>query len=182
MKAGNRPLTHLNKLGRLGLMLIVVFLTSFTVSAHTQAAAPEMTLSGSSSMATTNLIRRQSQPRGARSAVLAAASAAPDAVGQWSPVLNWPLVAVHMARLPTGDVLMWDAWEYGQTPSTRLWSPITQTFVGVPNPYSAMFCAAQTMLSDGRQIVVGGHNGAEIGIKIPSHSTPRAAVGRGLRT
>src|SRR5262249_9198048 len=94
----------------------------------------------------------------------AAVAGTPDIVGQWGPVLNWPLVAVHAALLKTGSVLIWDAWEYGSTPPARLWDPNTQTFTSVPDPYSAMFCAGQVMLPDGRELVAGGHNGGGIGI------------------
>jgi hypothetical protein len=93
-------------------------------------------------------------------------------MGEWSSVMPWPLVDVHMSLLYTGDVLMWDAWEFNGTPSVHLWnpnsqswSPTFQSLASVPNPDSQMFCADQTMLSDGRILVVGGHNGADIGIK-----------------
>lgn len=86
-------------------------------------------------------------------------------LGQWGPLMNWPLVAVHMSMLHTGQVLVWDAWELSTTPSARLWDPNTQTFTSVPDNYSATFCAGQTQLGDGTVIVVGGHNGADIGIK-----------------
>ncbi|HZR01228.1 MAG TPA: galactose oxidase-like domain-containing protein, partial [Chloroflexota bacterium] len=86
------------------------------------------------------------------------------AVGAWSSIMSWPLVDVHMALLDTGKVLMWDAWETGGTQSARLWDPATDTFTGVPNAFSQIFCAGQSMLADGRQIVVGGHNGADYGI------------------
>ena len=94
----------------------------------------------------------------------AQAGTTPDVVGQWGPLLSWPLVAVHAALLPTGNVLMWDAWEFGSTPSARLWNPVTLAFTGVPDPFSAMFCAGQVFLADGRQLVAGGHNGGGIGI------------------
>src|SRR3989344_1757568 len=89
----------------------------------------------------------------------------PNLVGQWSQVYNWPLVAVHMAMMPTGKVLMWDAWENPNTASARLWDPGTQLFTSVPNNTTAMFCSAQSMLADGRQLVTGGHNNVSIGIK-----------------
>lgn len=85
-------------------------------------------------------------------------------LGQWSAVKSWPLVAVHAALQPTGEVLVWDAWELGATPSARLWNPLTEAFVAVPNSLAAIFCAGQAVLGDGRLLVVGGHNGADIGI------------------
>ena len=40
----------------------------------------------------------------------------PSVVGQWGPVLNWPIVAVHAHLLPTGKVLF---YPYSDDP--RLW-------------------------------------------------------------
>jgi galactose oxidase-like protein/glyoxal oxidase-like protein/Kelch motif protein len=96
--------------------------------------------------------------------VSAAPASAPSDVGQWSQVLDWPLVAVHEALMPDGQVLMWDAWEFGASPSARLWDPLTQSFISVPNTTSGLFCAGMVMLPDGRQLVSGGHNGASYGI------------------
>jgi hypothetical protein len=84
--------------------------------------------------------------------------------GQWSQVYQWPLVSVHSALMPDGDVLLFDAWEYGRTPSARLWNPNTNTFTLVPNLTSGLFCSGQVMLADGRQCIIGGHNGADTGI------------------
>jgi hypothetical protein len=77
-------------------------------------------------------------------------------IGQWSADMPWPLVAVHAELLDTGQVLMWDAWERNSAPSARLWDPATQTFTSVPDQYSAIFCAGQAALADGRILVVGG--------------------------
>ncbi len=96
--------------------------------------------------------------------VNAAPAAAPSDVGQWAAPTNWPLVAVHAALLPDGDVLMYDAWEYGAAPSARLWNPNTLNFTSVPNVTSGIFCAGQAMLPDGRQLVSGGHQGSGSGI------------------
>src|SRR5690349_862690 len=41
----------------------------------------------------------------------------PAQVGEWSSIMNWPLVDVHMGLLPTGELVMWDAWETGGTQS-----------------------------------------------------------------
>jgi hypothetical protein len=86
------------------------------------------------------------------------------ATGAWSAVMNWPLVAVHSALLNNGKVLMWDAWEYGGTPSARVWDPATGTFTSVPDNLSQLFCSGQVQLDDGRILAVGGHNGGEFGI------------------
>ncbi len=83
--------------------------------------------------------------------------------GEWSPVINWPFVAVHGSLLNTGKVVMWDAWETAPL-NTHVWDPGTQLFTNAQVD-SAIFCDAQVFLSDGRLLSVGGHNGGEIGIK-----------------
>jgi hypothetical protein len=83
-------------------------------------------------------------------------------IGEWAPVMNWPIVAVHMVLLYTGDILMFDAWETPAVP--RLWNPTTQQFT-VVSTGSNIFCSGHTMLADGRILIVGGHNGGEVGIK-----------------
>ncbi|HLC42882.1 MAG TPA: LamG-like jellyroll fold domain-containing protein [Methylomirabilota bacterium] len=87
----------------------------------------------------------------------------PSQVGAWSGRLTWPLVAVHATLLHTGKILLWDGWEL-PVAAARLWDPITQSFTAVPSP-SAVFCAGHSMLADGRLLVIGGHDGGEIGIK-----------------
>ena len=88
----------------------------------------------------------------------AAAQGAPDEVGEWSQLYNWPLVAVHSVVQPTGEVLVWDAWE-NPTPSARLWNPATLAFTPVPYEETAMFCAAMSFLPDGRNLITGGYGG-----------------------
>ncbi|MGZ4411105.1 MAG: galactose oxidase-like domain-containing protein [Gaiellaceae bacterium] len=87
----------------------------------------------------------------------------PDQVGQWSAPVTWPLVAVHMTLLPTGNVLAFDAWSDAPN-SQRIWNPTTGTFVAVP--YGAnLFCSGHILLPDGRTLVVGGNVQADVGIK-----------------
>jgi hypothetical protein len=89
-------------------------------------------------------------------------AADPSIAGQWSAVMNWPLVAINMVLLKTGKILMWDGGPdcIGAT-SPRLWDPATNTFTPVPSETRAdvrdIFCSAQTVLADGRVLVVGGH-------------------------
>src|SRR5262249_12297832 len=97
-------------------------------------------------------------------------------IGEWGSTMSWPLVAVNMTLLRTGEVLMWDVWEYLQTPSARLWNPTTQTFTSVPNLLVPLFCAGQAALPAGRLIAVGGHNGDDIGNKTVSIFDPTTRV------
>lgn len=78
----------------------------------------------------------------------------PSAIGQWSPLTTWPLVAVHSNLLDTGNVLTWDAWA---TPTTaQVYKPATASFTAATNP-SDIFCAGNVQLADGRVLVAGGH-------------------------
>src|SRR6185312_9930801 len=92
----------------------------------------------------------------------------PAQVGQWSTLVSWPLVAVHMSRLPTGNVLAWDG------------------FAAVPYAVNT-FCAGHVLLADGRTFVAGGHQAADVGIADTSifnastntwSAAPNMSVGR----
>lgn len=82
-------------------------------------------------------------------------------VGEWSGPIAWPMVAVHMALLHTGEVLVWDGQAQGF--DARLWNPATDTFGPVLNSFTNIFCSGHSLLRDGRVLVVGGHAGAHLG-------------------
>ncbi len=71
--------------------------------------------------------------------------------GEWSPTFEWPVVAVHLHLLPTGNVLSW-----GKLGDPQLWNPGTGTFTAA---YSStmLFCSGHAFLPDGRLLVTGGH-------------------------
>jgi uncharacterized repeat protein (TIGR01451 family) len=75
-------------------------------------------------------------------------------LGQWSAVQNWPIVAVHAALLPTGEVLAWT--DYTTNSGAQIWRRGTNTFT--PKTYSpvSLFCAGHAYLPDGRLMVAGG--------------------------
>jgi chitodextrinase len=83
-------------------------------------------------------------------------------IGQWSSPFDWPIVAVHAALLPTGQILAWDYQTNGQ--GVQLWNPTTNTFTGVPYNAKNLFCAGLTALRDGRILVAGGHVDNYVGI------------------
>ena len=86
-------------------------------------------------------------------------------VGQWGPVVDWPVVAVHMALLANGKVLAYDSMGDNATESypvddhTRgtVWDPATgaQTPVNVTTGYN-IFCSGLAHLMDGSLFVAGG--------------------------
>ena len=92
----------------------------------------------------------------------AAVAATPAEVGQWSAPVDWPLVAVHMSLLPTGQVLAFDAWDAAPN-SERLWDPATGAFTPVPYGRN-LFCAGHVQLADGRTLIVGGNVAADVGL------------------
>jgi hypothetical protein len=85
-------------------------------------------------------------------------------LGVWSGPYDWsPLVAVHMAMTPTGEVLVWDGQDLAPF-SARLWDPVTGQFFSVPNTPN-LFCAGHSVLPDGRVLVAGGHAAGYVGIR-----------------
>jgi hypothetical protein len=79
----------------------------------------------------------------------------PQPGGQWSSLMNWPLVAVHSVLMDTGKVLTWDAWQQPQ-PSQE-YDPATQAFTNPISSPDGIFCSAMAQLPDGRILVVGGY-------------------------
>lgn len=78
-----------------------------------------------------------------------------DQIGQWGPVLTWPLQATHAALLHTGMVLFYR----GADPlpiSTYTWDPGTEAISGPFPVTSDIFCSGHAALADGRILVMGG--------------------------
>jgi hypothetical protein len=86
-----------------------------------------------------------------------------SSVGEWGPVVSWPIVAVHATLMRTGQILMWDAWELPNA-AAKVWDPTTNVFTDV-TVGAGLFCAGQATDANGNVIVVGGHDGGETGIK-----------------
>src|SRR5256885_13503371 len=71
-----------------------------------------------------------------------AAGPDPAVAGQWSSVLPWPIVSVHLNVLPNGKLLFWQRTGDRITHSdARIWDPNTGAFAAVPNAQTNMFCA-----------------------------------------
>ena len=87
----------------------------------------------------------------------------PATVGQWGPVMQWPLVAVHANLLSNGQVLVWDGFEAGPN-SERLFDP--NTLALTPRPYARnLFCSGYAQLADGKLFIAGGHVTVNNGLK-----------------
>jgi Domain of unknown function (DUF1929)/Fibronectin type III domain len=91
---------------------------------------------------------------GSASAASNAVTPATSPDGQWSTLMNWPLVAVHSVLVKSGDLLVWDGWQQPQP--TSLWSATSQTFPTTLDAPGSIFCSGNALLPDGRVITVGG--------------------------
>jgi len=90
----------------------------------------------------------------------------PNEVGQWGPVVNWPVVPIFVSLLPNGKVLAYDsvgdhaAETYPDQTFTRatVWDPATgsQTDVRVNTGFN-IFCSGLAHLVDGTVFVAGGN-------------------------
>jgi hypothetical protein len=81
----------------------------------------------------------------------------PSVVGQWGAPFELGVVAVNMALMHTGSVLMFSG-EFATTGPERVWNPSTGTFVDVLLNRTNLFCAGHSQLADGRILVIGGHD------------------------
>jgi hypothetical protein len=90
-------------------------------------------------------------------------------VGQWSGPFDWPIVAVHMALLPTGRVLTSDAQSEGH--EVVLWDPPTTSFSSM-TVTDNIFCNGAAALPDGRLFVAGGHFKAHVGLNVSNIFDP----------
>jgi hypothetical protein len=113
----------------------------------------------------------------ARAAALATAGG-PQDVGQWGPVVDWPVVGVHVALLPNGKVLAYDSIGDNATETypvqdhTRatVWDPQTgtQTPVNVDTGYN-IFCSGLAHLQDGRLFIAGGNKDQQLNGIVQTH-------------
>ena len=87
-----------------------------------------------------------------------------SSVGEWSALMNWPIVAMHANLLKNGKVLVWD--EEDTVTQPKVWDPATLAFTNTPLVNDELWCAGQTQLADGQLLVAGGHTPhvGEVGI------------------
>jgi hypothetical protein len=111
-------------------------------------------------------------------AAAAAVAGSPADVGEWGPVVDWPVVGVHVALLPNGKVLAYDSVGDAATESfpdqtfTRatVWDPATgtQTPVNVDTGYN-VFCSGLAHLQDGRIFLAGGNKDQALNGIVQTH-------------
>lgn len=121
--------------------------------------------------------RRTADQRVANNRASVAAAADPGDGGQWSAVLDTPVVPVFQAVLPNGKVLMWDsvgeqaAESYPDQTFTRavVWDPRTDTSTQVNVSGYNIFCAGYAQLADGRVLVAGGNKSQALDGIVQTH-------------
>ncbi len=86
-------------------------------------------------------------------------------VGQWTAPFHWPVVAIHMELLPTGQILSFDGPPADGGTSAILWNPTNGIFSPVPNNFTNLFCVGQAPLADGRVMFAGGHDAPGVGLR-----------------
>jgi len=95
----------------------------------------------------TSLLRRQRPPRNPLG------PGDPSEVGQWLPSVDWPVVAIHTALLPTGKVLQY-AYPSG---GSQVWDPVSGEFTDAMYD-TDLFCSGHSFLADGMLYVTGGND------------------------
>jgi hypothetical protein len=108
----------------------------------------------------------------------AVVAGAPQDVGEWGPVVGWPVIGVHVALLPDGTVLAYDSIgdkateTYPVQDHTRatVWDPATgvQTTADVDTGYN-VFCSGLAHLVDGRLFLAGGNRDQQLNGIIQTH-------------
>ncbi len=83
--------------------------------------------------------------------------------GMWSPIVNWPLIAVHTALLPDGRLLTYGTKTNGQQTgffSYDVWDPqggLDGGHLTLDNTTGTdIFCSSQTLLPDGSGVFIAG--------------------------
>src|SRR3954463_14450216 len=100
----------------------------------------------------------------------AATAGLPQDVGQWGPVVDWPVIGVHVALLPNGKVLAYDSVGDNATESypvqdhTRatVWDPATGTQTPVYETGFNIFCSGLAHLMNGDIFTAGGNKGQQL--------------------
>ena len=98
-------------------------------------------------------------------------------VGSWGPLVDWPVVGVHVALLPNGKVLAYDSVGDRATETfpvhdfTRatVWDPETGTQTNVNVTGYNVFCSGLAHLTDGSLFLAGGNRSAALDGIVQTH-------------
>jgi hypothetical protein len=92
-------------------------------------------------------------------------------IGRWGPVVDWPVVGVHVALMPNGKVLAYDSvgdkatetYEVHDHSRATVWDPVTgeQTPVNVDTGFN-VFCSGLAHLPGGSLFLAGGNKNAQL--------------------
>ncbi len=125
-------------------------------------------------------LERRTRAATARDAEVAAAAVTGNEgqEGQWGPVVDWPVVGVHVALLANGKVLAYDsvgdnaAESYPVHDHTRatVWDPATgtQTPVNVTTGHN-VFCSGLAHLMNGSLFLAGGNKNDQLEGIVQTH-------------
>lgn len=121
--------------------------------------------------ATETRLNEQTKLTSAAASLAATVTGSEGDIGQWSPVVDWPVVAVNAALLPNGKVLAYDSIgdnateTYPDQTYTRatVWDPNTgsQTDVRLNLGYN-IFCSGFAHLMNGSLFIAGGNKDQQL--------------------
>jgi galactose oxidase len=195
--------TAVKKVGMTAVDTRFVRLTALTTAAGSGSAvsAAELYLQGTPHVAAPLAAGKSKAPvTGSSAAGTARASAAqlstdPSVVGQWGPVIGFPIVPVAAALLPNNELLVWSADQalaYGGSNDPYTQTAILNLTTGavsedtVSNTGHNMFCPGVVILPDGEIMVTGGLSNQQTSIYNPATNAWRAGppmnVGRGYQS
>lgn len=82
----------------------------------------------------------------------------PIFIGQWDPVFDWPVVAIHAHVMPDGRVVTWERNDAILKTDAYIWNAADNSNVLLPrNEVNNLFCSGHTFLKDGTLFMAGGH-------------------------
>ena len=87
----------------------------------------------------------------------------PEIAGEWSPLYDGDIIAVHMILMPTGKVLTYEEGGQGApvVDEIRIWDPLTLELTTPTFPPYDLFCSGHSVLPDGRIFIQGGQDGGD---------------------
>jgi hypothetical protein len=130
--------------------------------------------------ATEARLNRETKLRSAAPSRAAAAAVAADSgqVGEWGPVVDWPVVGIHVSLLPNGKLLAFDSVGDAATETfpvhdfTRatVYDPATGTHTRVDvDTGHNIFCAGFAHLPNGSLFLAGGNRDAQLNGIVQTH-------------